>query len=50
VAVRDASVLPRILVGTDLMRKAFAENTGPLTDNSLVASEQQATWNLLPEL
>jgi len=46
VAVRDASGLPRTLVGTDLMRKAFAENTGPLTDTSLVASEQQATWNL----
>src|SRR6202158_4540184 len=45
-AVRDASGLPQTLVGTDLMRKAFAENTGPLTDTSLIASEQQATSNL----
>jgi uncharacterized protein (TIGR02391 family) len=46
VAVRDAAGLPPTVVGTDLMRKAFAENVGPLTDTSLVISEQQATSNL----
>jgi uncharacterized protein (TIGR02391 family) len=43
IAVRDAAGLSHNLIGTDLMRKAFAENVGPLTDTSLVVSEQQAT-------
>jgi uncharacterized protein (TIGR02391 family) len=46
VAVRTAAGLPQSLLGVDLMRKAFAENTGPLTDASLVLSEQQATGHL----
>jgi uncharacterized protein (TIGR02391 family) len=46
VAVRDAAQLPQSLVGVELMRKAFAENTGPLTDSSLVISEQQAMSHL----
>ncbi len=46
VAVRNATGLPQTLVGTDLMRKAFSVQTGPLTDASLVASEQQAMSDL----
>jgi uncharacterized protein (TIGR02391 family) len=46
VAVRDAAQLSQSLVGVELMRKAFAENTGPLTDISFVLSEQQATAHL----
>jgi uncharacterized protein (TIGR02391 family) len=46
VAVRDAAGLPQSLVGTDLMRKAFDENSGALTDMSLVPSERQATSHL----
>ena len=46
VAVRDAAGLSQSLIGTELMRKAFDENSGPLTDPSLVASERQATSHL----
>jgi uncharacterized protein (TIGR02391 family) len=46
VAVRDAAKLPQAMVGTGLMRTAFALNSGPLTDTSLVAAEQQATADL----
>lgn len=46
VAVREAGRFPANIVGTDLMRKAFASNSGPLTDTSLVLSEQEATSNL----
>jgi len=46
VAVRDATGLPQSLVGTELMRKAFAESVGPLTDATLVLGEQQATSHL----
>jgi uncharacterized protein (TIGR02391 family) len=47
VAVRDAAGLPQNLVGIELVRKAFAENSGPLTDTSLVVGEQQAMAHLL---
>lgn len=46
VTVRDAGAFPPTLVGTDLMRKAFATNSGPLSDTSTVAAEQEATSNL----
>jgi uncharacterized protein (TIGR02391 family) len=46
VAVRDAGTFPPTLIGTDLMRKAFATHSGPLTDITLVPSEQEATSNL----
>jgi uncharacterized protein (TIGR02391 family) len=46
VAVRDAAQLQHALVGVELMRRAFAENTGQLTDTSLVLSEQQAMSHL----
>ena len=46
VAVRDAGGFPPTLVGTDLMRKAFAVSSGPLTDPSAVVAEQEATSNL----
>jgi uncharacterized protein (TIGR02391 family) len=44
--VRDAASFPPTSIGTDLMRKAFAPNSGPLTDASLVGAEQQATADL----
>jgi uncharacterized protein (TIGR02391 family) len=46
VAVRAAGGFPPSMVGTDLMRKAFATNSGPLTDTSAVVPEQEATSNL----
>jgi|ERR1700735_3349491 len=46
VAVRDAAKLAQTMVGIALMRTAFTPNTGPLTDTSLVAAEQQATADL----
>ena len=46
VAVREAGKFPATIVGTDLMRKAFAPNSGPLTDTLSVPSEQDATSNL----
>ena len=44
--MRDTGRFPPTLVGTDLMRKAFATNSGPLTDMSAVVAEQEATSNL----
>jgi uncharacterized protein (TIGR02391 family) len=41
VAVRDAAHLSADLYGTDLMRKAFHEQTGPLTDKKAELSECQ---------
>jgi Protein of unknown function (Hypoth_ymh) len=35
ISVRDAGGFTIDDIGTDLMRKAFHENTGPLTDQSL---------------
>jgi len=46
IAVRDAANLPPTLIGTSLMRKAFATGSGELTDASLVPAEQEATSNL----
>lgn len=46
VAVRKAGGFPDSTLGTDLMRQAFKEQTGPLTDSSDVISEQQAIQHL----
>jgi uncharacterized protein (TIGR02391 family) len=46
VAVRAAGGFPPAMVGTDLMRKAFAAHSGPLTDTSAVVPEQEATSSL----
>lgn len=42
VEVRSAGTFPDTLIGVDLMRKAFHEDTGPLTDQSEPAPERQA--------
>jgi uncharacterized protein (TIGR02391 family) len=46
VAVRDGGKYPASMLGTTLMRAAFGDK-GPLTDTSLVSSEQEATAHLL---
>jgi uncharacterized protein (TIGR02391 family) len=46
VAVREASKLGDRDLGRDLMRKAFAVESGPLTDKSADRSEQQAMSDL----
>jgi uncharacterized protein (TIGR02391 family) len=46
VAVRAASGSPPTLLGTDLMRNAFAVGSGPLCNPALVGSEQQAMSDL----
>jgi uncharacterized protein (TIGR02391 family) len=46
VAVREASGLPDILLGTKLMRQAFDPNSGPLTDRSAEKSERDALSSL----
>lgn len=46
VAVRQAGTFPATMIGTALMRAAFAQGTGPLTDSTLVPAEQQATSDL----
>jgi len=46
VALRAAGVFRPAMVGTDLMREAFATHSGPLTDPSAVVPEQEATSNL----
>lgn len=46
VAVRDAAKLTPSDYGTDLMRKAFHQNTGPLTDTTQLPSERQALSDL----
>jgi uncharacterized protein (TIGR02391 family) len=42
VSVREASEFPDTLLGTDLMRKAFHPESGPLTDQSAAAGEREA--------
>jgi uncharacterized protein (TIGR02391 family) len=46
VAVRTACGYPESDYGTDLMRKAFHETTGPLTDSNAPTSERQALAHL----
>lgn len=46
VAVRGAAKLPDDLVGVTLMRAAFKPKTGPLTDSTTEAGEQQARMDL----
>jgi uncharacterized protein (TIGR02391 family) len=46
VSVRNATASPLTLVGVDLMRKAFAPGSGPLTDSALPVAEQEATAHL----
>jgi uncharacterized protein (TIGR02391 family) len=46
VAVREASKLPAKEIGTNLMRKAFEPNGGPLTDTQTEPSERQARSDL----
>jgi uncharacterized protein (TIGR02391 family) len=46
VAVREAAELEARDIGTDLMRKAFAVERGPLTDKSGERSEQQGLSDL----
>lgn len=46
VAVRAAAGLPQELIGTDLMRKAFNPNGGPLTKVGAHRSEEQALSDL----
>jgi uncharacterized protein (TIGR02391 family) len=43
VYVREAGGFPASDIGTSLMRKAFHEENGPLTDKSVELSERQAT-------
>jgi uncharacterized protein (TIGR02391 family) len=46
VAVREASKLPNNLVGRDLMRRAFQQKVGPLSDPGASAGEQDAVAEL----
>ncbi len=46
VAVRAAGVFADTDIGTDLIRKAFHETNGPLTDQSVPQAERQALSNL----
>ena len=46
VAVRDAAGLSAADIGTNLMRKAFAIENGPLTDKSAEQGERQARSDL----
>jgi uncharacterized protein (TIGR02391 family) len=46
VAVREAAALEARDIGTDLMRKAFNVDTGPLTDTTAEKSERQARSDL----
>lgn len=46
VAVREAAELPNSMIGTSLMRKAFATNSGALADSSLLEAEQTALAHL----
>lgn len=46
VAVRQAAKMTAADYGTDLMRKAFHQNTGPLTDPSQLPAERQALSDL----
>lgn len=47
IAIREASGLPQSLVGVPLARKAFAPQTGPLTDTTADGGEQQALCDLM---
>ncbi|HWT82332.1 MAG TPA: TIGR02391 family protein, partial [Candidatus Methylomirabilis sp.] len=46
VAVRSAASLAATDIGADLMRKAFNESTGPLSDQAQPVSERQALSHL----
>jgi uncharacterized protein (TIGR02391 family) len=46
VHVREAGGFSASDIGTDLMRKAFHEDNGPLTDKSVEKSERQARSSL----
>ena len=46
ISIRAATSLPADLVGVDLMRTAFNENTGALTDTAAVKAERQALAHL----
>ena len=46
VEVRTAGGFPEGTIGTDLMRKAFDVNEGPLTDSSRTPAERQALSDL----
>ena len=46
IAVRAAGKFPPTVYGTQLMRDAFNPKNGPLTDSTLVASEQEAMRDL----
>ncbi len=46
VAVRAAGSFADTDLGTDLIRKAFHTNTGPLTDTSLPMAEREALAHL----
>jgi len=45
-AVRNAGGFPNEDLGTDLMRKAFHQETGPLTDQSMPRAEREALAHL----
>jgi len=49
VAVRDAAKLTPADYGTDLMRKAFHQNTGSLTDPARLPGERQALSDLFAD-
>jgi uncharacterized protein (TIGR02391 family) len=46
VAVRGAALLPADMVGIDLMRTAFHQTSGPLTDMTVIEAERQALSHL----
>ena len=46
IAVREAARLPASVLGADLMRQAFHESTGPLTDASQHKAEREALAHL----
>ncbi len=46
IAVRDAGKFAQTDIGVDLMRKAFHETTGPLSDQNEPLSERQALAHL----
>ncbi len=46
VSVRSAAGLPNEVIGAELMRKAFAPDSGPLADTTLPRSEQESMAHL----
>jgi uncharacterized protein (TIGR02391 family) len=46
ISVRTACGYGAAVIGTDLMRKAFHPESGPLTDKSVVAAEREARQHL----